>query len=101
VGAWLRKSASGTAKPLEADVDGRTWPESPNIEPNIGYGLVNYSPDSVTVRFFLSLECAPPSTWRAGTKVNLDFYFDLTTTPQSLSEAADVWEAQLTRFPIR
>jgi hypothetical protein len=101
LGAWLRKSASGSAKPLEADADGRTWPEFPNIEPNIRYGLVEWSPDSVTVRFFLWLESAPPSSWSVGTRINMDFYFDLTTTPQLLFDAADAWEAQLARFPMR
>jgi hypothetical protein len=101
LGAWLRSAAAGKATPMSPDPDGSTWPATQTIEPIIGIGLVNYMPDAVTLRFFLWLESAPPSSWASGTKTDMDFHLDLTTTPQSLDLAVDEWESQLGKFPPR
>jgi hypothetical protein len=101
LGAWLRSAAAGNAVSLEPDAAGHTWPATHTIEPNIGVGLVNYESDAVTVRFFLWLESAPPSTWDGWRKRDMDFNLDITTTPASLARAADQWDADLARFPSR
>ncbi len=98
---WLRAAASGAVVPLEPDDSGLTWPSLDMIEPNIGLGLVRFTPPTVTIRFFLRLESAPPTTFEGNDKTDMDYYLDLTTTPDELEFAAAEWEGQLAQFPSR
>ena len=100
-GLWMRNAADGSAPLLTPDEDGHTWPTTETIEPNLGFGVVGYGRASVTVRAFLWLESAPPSTWDGRFKTDMDFFIDLTTQQESLGRAADEWDAALARFPKR
>jgi hypothetical protein len=100
-GSWMRSAAAGTAPVLVPDDDGHTWPTTETIEPNLGLGVAEYGDSGVTVRVFLWLESAPQSTWDGRTKTDMDFFIDLTTSPESLSRAADDWDEALAKFPKR
>jgi hypothetical protein len=100
-GSWMRNAAGGSAPLLVPDEDGHTWPTTQTIEPNLGFGVVSYGSDSVTVRAFLWLESAPPSTWDGRMKTDMGFFIDLTMAQESLSSAADDWDAALSKFPKR
>ncbi|MBN9140872.1 MAG: hypothetical protein J0H23_08595 [Micrococcales bacterium] len=101
VGSWLRAAAGRTAPLLVPGDDGRTWPATQHIEPNLGLGVASYGRDAIVVRVFLRLESAPPSTWSGGGKTDMDFFMDLTTVPEALERAADDWDASLAKIPRR
>ncbi|WP_374009792.1 hypothetical protein [Leifsonia sp. LS-T14] len=101
LGSWMRDAGSGRAAVLVPDEDGHTWPTTETIEPNLGFGVVGYGRGIATIRAFLWLESAPPSTWDGRTKTDMDFFIDLTTSLDSLNRAADEWDAALAEFPKR
>lgn len=99
-GSWIRDAAQGSAPVIVADDEGRTWPTTEAIEPNLGLGVVRYDADAVTVRVFLRLESAPPSS-RRGAEPDMQSFIDLTTPRSSLERAADEWHRALVKFPKR
>jgi hypothetical protein len=101
ISAWMRSAGVGTETLLVADAEGFTHPATETIEPNIGMGLVRHDTESVTVRVFLWLESAPPSTWDGRAKRDMQFFIDITTTPNALERAAADWDAELAKFPRR
>ncbi|MFT4283816.1 MAG: hypothetical protein QM598_03155 [Protaetiibacter sp.] len=100
ISAWLREVAAGRGVPMQANDDGELWPTLQMIEPNIGLGLVECTPTSATLRFFLWLESAPPSTVKQG-EVDMEYFLDLTTELANLEAAAAEWDSQLAQFPHR
>ncbi|MFC5503119.1 hypothetical protein ACFPJ4_12790 [Lysinimonas soli] len=100
IARWLRAAAAGHGTQMEVGADGLPLPSLQMIEPNIGLGLVEFTPTAVTVRFFLSLESAPPSSVES-VEVDMEYSLDLTTAPGNLERAAKEWEDQLAQFPYR
>jgi hypothetical protein len=96
--SWLRSVAAADVPPMEAE-DGVLLPTLVNIEPNIGLGLVSSAGAASTIRVFLCLESAPPST--ASSYPSLDYFLDLTLSTHELNEAAAALEAELVAFPSR
>ena len=99
ISTWLREVAAGRGVPMAVNDDGELWPTLQMIEPNIGLGLVEYAPNAATVRFFLWLESAPPSTVER--EVDMEYFLDITTGLESLEVAAAEWDTQLAQFPHR
>lgn len=100
ISAWLREVADGRGVPMQVNDDGELWPTLQMIEPNIGLGLVDCTSTSATIRFFLWLESAPPSTVERD-EVDMEYFLDITTDLETLKLAAAEWEAQLAQFPYR
>lgn len=99
LGKWFEATAAGSTTPAKPNADGSMSPDTDTLEPVVGFALVSYSADAVVLRVFLWLEAAPPSVWE--TRPNMDYFYDLTTTPDALRDAARDWKEELTRFPHR
>jgi hypothetical protein len=99
IGSWLRGVVAGlvapaTERPEEADLLCFT-------EPNVALSLVGRSEGRVQVRVHLSLEALPP--W-LGEGVRPDIFayfvgFDLSI--DALAVAAEEWDRDCERFPVR
>jgi hypothetical protein len=100
ISTWLREVAAGRGVPMQVNDDGELWPTLQMTEPNIGLGLVEYTPSAATVRFFLWLESAPASTLERD-EVDMEYFLDITTGLESLEAAAAEWDTQLAQFPHR
>ena len=98
---WMRSVAAGSVATLVPDADGLTFPSTQSIEPNIGLGLVREDAHTVTLRVFLWLESAPPSTWVDSRRTNMEFFLDLTMSRDDLVAAVNEWDAELAMFPRR
>lgn len=99
--SWLRSILDGTAATMVPDANGRFWPTTEHIEPNIGFGLVSDEADAATVRVFLWLESGPPSVRAELDGVDMAWFMDLVIAHDDLAAAADEWELELARFPQR
>jgi len=98
VASWLLAAGEGRLSPLTPDDHGHTQPDTDFLEPTIGFGLVAFSLQLLTIRVFLCVESPPPNMQ---TEWPWNFYVDLTTTPSSLVKAADEWTNHLVNFTVR
>jgi len=101
LGDWLRSVAESTAATMATDVDGNLAPTTEHLEPNLGFGVVGFENDRVTLRVFLWLESGPASVRDSIDDSELEWFMDLTVTRDDLRAAAADWTTQLQRFPVR
>lgn len=99
LGEWLEAASAGRVTPVEPDADGSTFPDTETLEPVVGFALVSHDATTVVLRVFLWLEAAPPSFEEA--RPNMDYFFDIATTPDALRATVREWNEELTRFPHR
>jgi hypothetical protein len=95
LGRWLQLAALGKVAPMVPDEHGFERLATDHLEPNLGFGLVAFESDAVTIRAFLWLESAPPGT------PGMEFSMDLTLLSADLERAATNWQEAVSAFPQR
>jgi hypothetical protein len=100
LGNWLRGVATGATKPDPIDGDDEGGTLLVFTEPNIAMSLQASDGERATVRFYFSLESAPPWVEDRGDAV-FEYHVELTTPLEMVAAAADEWEQELRRFPKR
>jgi len=94
---WLRSVADGSRRPEPVDPDGEGSGLLVFLEPNLAFNLHDRTPESATVRVYLSLEALPHVT----EPEIFEHFVELTMTNEEIAAAVADWEAELGKFPVR